>query len=96
MAGQVDDTSFALVAQVASVRRTLDALGTLATKNAVTNAYTITNDSATRSLDANDVDGAISAVPTKAEVENIRDAVAVIADVLGTLIKDLQSKGIVG
>lgn len=96
MAGQVDDTSYAFVAQLAAARGTLAGLGTLATKNAVADAYTVNNEAATRTLDANDADGAISATPTQAEVENIRDAVLTLADVVGTLIEDLKAKGIVG
>ena len=81
-------------ADAAAVRTTIG-LGTLATKDAVTDAYTITNEVATRTLDANDAAGAISATPTQGEVENIRDAVLVLADVVGTLIEDLKAKGIV-
>ena len=44
-------------------------------------------------LDADNAAGAISAIPTQAEVENIRDAVLEIADVLGTLIADFQTAG---
>lgn len=80
----------------ASAARTTLGLGTLATLDAVTNAYTINNETTTRTLDADDADGAISATPTKTEVENIRDAVLVLADVVGTLIEDLKAKGIVG
>ena len=70
--------------------------GTLATLDAVTNAYTINNETTTRTLDADDAAGTISATPTQGEVENIRDAVLVLADVVGTLIEDLKAKGIVG
>ena len=52
--------------------------------------YSVTNEVVTRSLDADDASGAISSPPTQAEVENIRDAVLTIADVLGTLIEDLK------
>lgn len=96
MAGSVDNTSYALVAQIAAARGTLSTLGTLATKNAVTESYTINNEVATRTLDANDAAGTITSPPTQAEVENIRDAVLVLADVVGTLIEDLKAKGIVG
>ena len=80
----------------ASAARTTLGLGTMATKDAVTNAYTINNETATRTLDADDAAGSISATPTQGEVENIRDAVLVLADVVGTLIEDLKAKGIVG
>lgn len=96
MAGKVDDISYALVAQIAAVRGTLSNLGTLATLDAVTNAYTINNEVATRTLDADDAAGSITNPPTQAEVENIRDAVLTLADVVGTLIEDLKAKGIVG
>lgn len=58
--------------------------------------YTVTNDVATRSLDCDDAAGAISATPTQSEVENIRDAVLVLADVTGTLINDLVAKDVFG
>lgn len=54
-------------------------------------AYTVTNGSTVRSFDANDAAGAISAAPTQAEVENIRDAVLVLADVVGTTIADAKN-----
>lgn len=52
--------------------------------------YTITNDATDRTFDANAASGAISSPPTQAEVENIRDAVLELADVVATLIRDLQ------
>lgn len=52
--------------------------------------YTVTNDTTDRTFDANAAAGAISSPPTQAEVENIRDAVLELADVVATLIKDLR------
>ena len=56
--------------------------------------YNISNDGTVRTLNADDADGAISVSPSQAEVENIRDAVLVIGDVLSTVIRDLKNKGI--
>ena len=56
--------------------------------------YNISNDGTVRTLNADDADGAISVAVTQAEVENIRDAVLVIGDVLSTVIRDLKNKGI--
>lgn len=53
-------------------------------------AYTITNDATDRTFNANRAAGAISSPPTQAEVENIRDSVLELADVVATLIKDLR------
>lgn len=80
----------------ASAQRTTLGLGTLAVLNAVTDAYTVTNEATTRTLDADDAAGAISATPTQAEVENIRDAVLVLADFVGTLAEDLKAQSIIG
>ena len=57
--------------------------------------YDISNDGTDRSFNADAAAGAIS-TPTvlPAEVENIRDAVLELADVLSTLIRDLKDKGI--
>lgn len=51
--------------------------------------YTPTNGTADRAFDANAAAGTISATPTQAEVENIRDAVLELADVVATLVSDL-------
>lgn len=59
-------------------------------------AYTISNDATDRVYDANAAAGAISATPTQAEVENLRDAVLEIADVLATVIGDLVNKNVLG
>ncbi|MGI9251410.1 MAG: hypothetical protein ACR2PR_09445 [Pseudohongiellaceae bacterium] len=56
--------------------------------------YTPTNVTTDRAFDANAAAGAITNPPTQAEVENIRDAVLELADVLGTLIDDLTSYGL--
>lgn len=59
---------------------------------AVASAYTISNVTTDRTLDADAADGTISATPTQAEVENIRDAVLELADVVATMVADLKSK----
>ena len=58
--------------------------------------YVISNDGTVRTLNADDAAGAISINPTQAEVENIRDAVLVIADFIATMNRDLQNKDIFG
>lgn len=80
----------------AAAQRTTLGLGTLATLDAVTDAYTVTNGSTDRAFDADAAAGAISNPPTQAEVEGIRDALLEVADVLGTLISDLKAAGVVG
>jgi hypothetical protein len=57
--------------------------------------YTVNNHTTARTMDADDAAGAISASPTQAEVENIRDAVLALADTVGTLITDLASREII-
>ena len=57
-------------------------------KTAITD-YTPSNGATDRTWDANAAAGAISSTPTQAEVENIRDAVLEISDVLSTLVTDL-------
>jgi hypothetical protein len=56
--------------------------------------YTVTNGTDDRSFDANAAAGAISGTYTQAEIENIRDAVLELADVVGTVIGDLESIGV--
>lgn len=51
--------------------------------------YVPSNDATDRTWDANAAAGAISSTPTQAEVENIRDAVLELSDVLATLTNDL-------
>lgn len=58
--------------------------------------YTITNDGTVRTLNADDAAGAISAAHVQAEIENLRDAILVIGDVLSTVIRDLKNKQIFG
>lgn len=60
-----------------------------------TDAYTVTNDSTDRDFDANAAAGDITSPPSQSEVENIRDAVLELSDVMATLIVDLQSAEIV-
>ena len=52
-------------------------------------AYTPTNGTTDRAFDANAASGSISSTPTQAEVENIRDAVLELTDVVSTLVNDL-------
>jgi len=59
-------------------------------------AYTPSNESADRAFDANAAAGSITSPPTQAEVENIRDAVLELSDVVATMINDLQLTGILG
>jgi len=56
--------------------------------------YTPSNDVTKRSFNANAAAGAISATPTQAEVENIRDAVLGQADVIATVIRELGIKSV--
>ena len=56
--------------------------------------YTISNDGTVRTLNADDAAGTISATYAQAEIENIRDAVLVIGDVLSTVIRDLINKDV--
>ena len=58
--------------------------------------YTISNDGTQRTLNADDAAGAITNPPTQADVENIRDAVLVIADFIATMNRDLQAKDVFG
>ena len=58
--------------------------------------YTITNDGTVRTLNADSAAGAITNPPTQAEVENLRDAVLIIADFIATMNRDLQNKDIFG
>lgn len=57
--------------------------------------YTVSNGTTDRTFDADAAAGSITATPTQAEVENIRDAVLEIADVLSTLITDLRAAGVI-
>ena len=59
---------------------------------AAANAYTISNVTTDRTFDANAAAGTISATPTQAEIENIRDAVLELADIVATMIADLKAK----
>jgi len=58
--------------------------------------YTISNDGTVRTLNADDAAGTISALYAQAEIENLRDAILVIGDVLSTVIRDLKNKQIFG
>jgi len=60
----------------------------------ITSAYTTSNATTDRTLDANAAAGAISATPTQAEIENIRDAVLGLADNVATIIADMKEKEI--
>ena len=59
---------------------------------AAASAYTTSNVTIDRTFDANAAAGTISATPTQAQVENIRDAVLELADVAATMIADLKAK----
>ena len=56
--------------------------------------YSISNDGTVRTLNADDAAGAISASPSQAEMENLRDAILALADFVATMNRDLQSKGV--
>ncbi len=60
-----------------------------------TDAYTVTNGSTDRAFDANSAAGDITSPPTQSEVENIRDSLLELADVMATVIVDLQNAEIV-
>ncbi len=60
-----------------------------------TDAYTVENGSTDRTFDADAAAGDITSPPSQSEVENIRDAVLELADVMATLIVDLQNAEIV-
>lgn len=59
-------------------------------------AYTLSNWTTDRTLNADAAAGAISATPTQAEVEGIRDAVLGLADVVATIVNDMANKDILG
>jgi len=59
-------------------------------------AYSISNDGTDRAFDANAGAGSITNPPTQAEVENIRDALLELADVVATAIRDLAAKSVLG
>ena len=58
--------------------------------------YAPTNDVTDRAWDANAAAGAITSPPTQAEVENIRDAVLELSDVVATVVTDFQTKNVFG
>ena len=59
-------------------------------------AYSVTNDGTDRTFSADAAAGAITNPPTQAEVENLRDTLLEIADVLATVIRDLRNKDVFG
>lgn len=59
-------------------------------------AYSISNDGTDRTFNADAAAGTITNPPTQAEVENIRDAVLELGDVVATVIRDLGNKSILG
>lgn len=61
-----------------------------------TPAYTPSNDATDRAWDANAAAGTITSPPTQAEVENIRDALLELSDVVATVVSDLQTKNVFG
>lgn len=58
--------------------------------------YAPSNDATDRTWDANAAAGSITSPPTQGEVENIRDSVLELSDVVATLATDLQDKNILG
>jgi hypothetical protein len=64
----------------------------LATIASSSPTYAPSNDGTDRTWDANAAAGAITSPPTQAEVENIRDAVLELSDVVATLVRDLAAK----
>ena len=48
-----------------------------------------------RNLNANQAAGDISVTYDQAEIENLRDSILVLADVVGTLVEDLQAAGVI-
>ncbi len=56
--------------------------------------YVPSNDGTDRTWDANAAAGAIGSPPTQAQVENIRDAVLEISDVVATQARDLAAKNV--
>lgn len=70
--------------------------GTLAALDAVTESYSVSNNTTVRTLDASAADGSISAIPTQAEVENLRDALITLLDYVATLSSDLKGENIIG
>lgn len=58
--------------------------------------YVPTNDGTDRAWDANQAAGAITSPPTQAEVENIRDALLELSDVVATMARDMAAKGLTG
>ena len=62
----------------------------LADLSAVLGSYSISNDGTDRTLNADDAAGAISATYVQAEIENVRNAVLGLADVVATFIRDTR------
>ena len=61
-----------------------------------TPVYVPSNATEDRTWDADAAAGSITSPPTQAEVENLRDAVLELSDVVATLMSDLQDKEILG
>ena len=59
-------------------------------------SFTPSNDGTDRSWNADAAAGAITSPPTQAEVENLRDVLLELSDVVATLSKDLRTKGLFG
>jgi hypothetical protein len=68
---------------------------TLATLATSSPTYTPSNDGTDRTWNANQAAGAISVTPTQAEVENLRDSILVLSDVIATLVRDLAAKNVI-
>ena len=57
--------------------------------------YTPSNDGTDRTWDADQAAGVIGAAPTQAQVENLRDSILELSDVLATLVRDLAAKNVI-
>ena len=82
--------------QIAALQASVTALQTsLNDLKSASPDYSISNDGTDRTLNADAAAGAITTpVVDPTEVENIRDAVLELADVVATLIRDLIAKGV--
>ncbi len=90
--GEIEDTT--------STANTADSKAdtNLATLSALLNslpAYTLSNNTTDRTLNANAAAGSISGTYVQSEIENLRDAQLGSDDTLATLIQDLTDKGLI-
>ena len=68
---------------------------TLATLATSSPTYSPSNDGTDRAWNADAAAGAITSPPTQAEVENLRDSILELSDVVATLARDLAAKNII-